>query len=339
MKFSTVRQTVYLLLSTVLMLGFSCQNDPHGDKHTKDTMTTHLKFDEVLFSADSINPQHVVQWKQQYPYFFNLFVNRIIHLPPTDSAALALNLQKFVGDKDVKDIHARVEKVFSAADKDKLFSEIEGFLNNYKKEFGIQPVKHLVTFLSAFNYAVITADSTIGIGLDMYLGSDCEFYPSIGIPQYAYQRFSKDYILSDVIKGWYQSEHDVDAEKNDFLSRMIYYGKQLYFTSVMAPQVQDTILTGYSKKQLEWCSNNSKQMWAFFIENKLFYSTREMEYMKYIADGHATQGFPEGAPARTAQWLGWKIVSTYMKNNNVTLKELLAEKDAQRILEKSGYKP
>ena len=339
MKFSTVRQTVYLLLSTVLMLGFSCQNDPHGDKHTKDTMTTHLKFDEVLFSADSINPQHVVQWKQQYPYFFNLFVNRIIHLPPTDSAALALNLQKFVGDKDVKDIHARVEKVFSAADKDKLFSEIEGFLNNYKKEFGIQPVKHLVTFLSAFNYAVITADSTIGIGLDMYLGSDCEFYPSIGIPQYAYQRFSKDYILSDVIKGWYQSEHDVDAEKNDFLSRMIYYGKQLYFTSVMAPQMQDSILTGYSKKQLEWCNNNSKQMWAFFIENKLFYSTREMEYMKYIADGHATQGFPEGAPARTAQWLGWKIVSTYMKNNNVTLKELLAEKDAQRILEKSGYKP
>ncbi|HMR46549.1 MAG TPA: hypothetical protein PKC85_07215 [Bacteroidia bacterium] len=339
MKFFTVRHNVYLLLSTVLMLSFSCRNRPNADKQPTETITTHLKFDEVLFSADSISPQHVVNWKQQYPYFFNLFVNKIIHLPPADSAALALNLQKFVSDKDVNDIHARVEKVFSSADKDKLFSDIEVFLDNYKSEFGVQPVKHLITFLSAFNYAVITADSAIGIGLDMYLGSDCEFYPSIGIPQYAYQRFSKDYILCDVIKGWYQSEHDIDEEKNEFLSRMIYYGKQWYFTSVMAPQIQDTILTGYNKKQLEWCNNNSKQMWAFFIENKLFYSTREMEYMKYIADGQTTQGFPEGAPSRTAQWLGWKIVSAYMKNNRSTLKELLAEKDAQKILEKSGFKP
>ena len=125
MKFFTVRHLFYFLLSTVLMVVFSCQNDPRGDKHAKEAITTHLKFDEVLFSADSISPLHVVQWEQHYPYFFNLFVNRIIHLPPTDSAALALNLQKFVSDKDVKDIHARVEKVFSSADKDKLFSEIE----------------------------------------------------------------------------------------------------------------------------------------------------------------------------------------------------------------------
>lgn len=102
MKFFTVRHNVYLLLSTVLMLSFSCQNRPNADKQPAETMTTHLKFDEVLFSADSISPLHVVNWSQQYPYFFNLFVNKIIHLPPADSAALALSLQKFVSDKDVK---------------------------------------------------------------------------------------------------------------------------------------------------------------------------------------------------------------------------------------------
>ena len=61
--------------------------------------------------------------------------------------------------------------------------------------------------------------------------------------------------------------------------------------------------------------------------------------MKYIADGHATQGFPEGAPSRTAQWLGWKIVKRLYEEQQCEIKELLAEKDAQKILEKSGYKP
>jgi hypothetical protein len=39
-------------------------------------------------------------------------------------------------------------------------------------------------------------------------------------------------------------------------------------------------------------------------------------------------------------WLGQQIVKSYMKHNSdVTLEDLMNEKDAQKILSKSKYKP
>jgi hypothetical protein len=330
----------WLCISTIGLLISSCQNPQNTQyQNQSEPLTTHTAFDEILLSTDTITIKTLEQWQQNYPYFLDLYLRKIIHLPPSDSALLVSNLNHFTHDSDIKDIYNRTQKIYTANEKKKIFSDIESFLASYQHELGNQSVKHLVTFISAFNYAIITTDSVIGVGLDMYLGNNCEFYPSIGIPSYAYRRFSGAYILNDVIKGWFQSEYDVDDVKNELLSKMIYYGKQWYFTDIMAPQLNDTIKTGYSLQQLEWCNKNSKEMWAFLIENKLLYSSREMEYMKFIADGNTTQGFPEGAPARTAQWLGWQIVKAYMKNNAVSLKNLLEEKDAQLILEKSGFKP
>ena len=327
------------LLAILIILIAACT---HRDTISENEIvsTTHIRFDSLLYAdADSITPEQIIKYRSSYPEFFDLYVNRIIHLPPTDSAKLASNLNAFIHDKDVKDIHNRTQKIFTPVVTQKIFSGIDDFLKHYKHYFNKQPAKEIVTFISAFNYSIITTDSLIGVGLDMYLGSDCEFYPSIGIPEYAYRRFSKEYIVNDVIKGWYQSEHDIDHVKKELLSQMIYYGKQLYFADMMAPDMQDSVKIGYTAKQLEWCNNNSKQMWAFYIEKKLLYATDEMEYMKYVGDGNTTQGFPEGAPAKTAQWLGWQIVRSYMKNNKTTLPQLLEENDAQKILEKSGFKP
>jgi len=44
------------------------------------------------------------------------------------------------------------------------------------------------------------------------------------------------------------------------------------------------------------------------------------------------------APDRVAQYIGWKIVESYMKNNNVSLRQLLMA-DAETIFNKSKYKP
>ena len=197
----------------------------------------------------------------------------------------------------------------------------------------------MVTYISAFNYNVVTTDSVLGIGLDMYLGGDCEFYPSLEIPQYQYKKYSKQYLVNDCIKGWFQSEYDVDLVKKELLSQMIYYGKLLYFTDAMAPEMNDTIKIGYSAEQLKWSKENESQMWAYFLEQKLLYNTSELQYMKFISDGNTTQGFPKGSPAKTAQYIGWQIVRSYMKKNDVSLQQLLDEKDAQKILNESGYKP
>ncbi len=337
--FKTQYKAVVVL--TMVLLIISCTSTTEKvDVSEIKIEVNKQRLDKDLFQQkDSVSQITLDKLRKEYGTFFDLYTQRIIHLPPADDSLLTTNLNGFVNDKDVQDIYKRTHETFKDADVNTIYSGVEDFLKHYKYYFKKQPVQGIVTFISAFNYNIITTDSIIGIGLDMYLGKDCPFYPSINFPMYMYNRFSKEYIVNDCIKGWFQSEYDIEKEKKEMLSQMIYYGKQMYFTDMMAPEINDTIKTGYTQKQLDWCTQNQEQMWGFYIEKKLLYSTEEKEYMKFLSDGNTTQGFPEGSPAKTGQWLGWQIVKAYMKNNDVTLQQLLNEHDAQKILQQSGYKP
>ena len=47
-----------------------------------------------------------------------------------------------------------------------------------------------------------------------------------------------------------------------------------------------------------------------------------------------------GYTQKQVDWLGWQIISAYMQRYpNTTLPQLLALRDAQKLLEQSKYKP
>ena len=48
---------------------------------------------------------------------------------------------------------------------------------------------------------------------------------------------------------------------------------------------------------------------------------------------------PKEAPARLGYFIGYKIIDSYMKNNRVSISELMLETDYSKILNKSKYKP
>jgi len=57
-------------------------------------------------------------------------------------------------------------------------------------------------------------------------------------------------------------------------------------------------------------------------------------------EGPFTSAISKDCPPGIAKWIGWQIVKSYMeKNENVTLEQLMNEKDAQKILSKSKYRP
>ena len=60
----------------------------------------------------------------------------------------------------------------------------------------------------------------------------------------------------------------------------------------------------------------------------------------YLNDGPFTSEISQQSPGRLGMWVGWRIVESYMNHHpEVTLADLLAENDAQHILEHSYYKP
>jgi uncharacterized protein YjaZ len=60
----------------------------------------------------------------------------------------------------------------------------------------------------------------------------------------------------------------------------------------------------------------------------------------YLNDGPFTSEISQESPGRLGIWIGWRIIDSYMRNNKqVSLTALMANGDAQKILEQSQYKP
>ena len=96
----------------------------------------------------------------------------------------------------------------------------------------------------------------------------------------------------------------------------------------------------YSEQKMEWCSNNEANIWAYFIDNEILYSTDIKKFNSYINYAPFAKGMPKDSPGRIAYYIGWKIVNSYMKNNpRLTLAALMQNTQSQEILQQSGYKP
>lgn len=334
-------RSVWLVASTVFMFLLGSCASP-GRKPEIPEELEHFRtgrFEADLFApGTTFGPEHLAALRKKYGSFTDIFTSRILRISGETDSAMAAGLRLFITDSEILGIKKRSDSLF--ADLGNLDEGLKVFLAVHKTHFPRKPLPAVYTFISAFNYAVITTDSAIGIGLDMFLGPDLPQYAAIGIPKYIFSRFTPEYMLPAVIKGWFQSDYDPGEVKNELLSQMIYQGKMLYYSRLMAPGVHDSLITGYSEAQLEWCAANESKIWSFFIENKLLFSTDPSVYVKYINEGPSTGGFPDEAPGKIGAFVGWRIVNAYMDNNEgMALETLISNSDALAILESSGYKP
>ena len=194
--------------------------------------------------------------------------------------------------------------------------------------------------ISGFNESVFTAEGIVGISLDKYLGPGCEFYDLLDFPRYKQRKMIPGMIPPDVAYTWGMTEFPLRSDATTLLDHMVHQGKLIYFTEAMLPRVADSLLTGFSARQLKWCALNEATMWNYLVENKLLFSTRQMDIVRYINDGPSTNGFPPESPARTGAWLGRQVIRAYMKRNpGITLAQLMANTNYREILNSSAYAP
>lgn len=223
-----------------------------------------------------------------------------------------------------------------------LEKQLSSSLTYFKYYFPDKKIPGVYTYICGMDYEhpVIYADSVLLIALDMYLGSGYPLYQALALPLFIRKTMSEEYIVRDCMMA--MAEYYCYQEMKDAtcLDQMIYEGKKHYFIDAMMPEINDTIKFKYSKKQLDWCYQNEAQMWAFFIDNKLLYSKDDLSYKKFFNEAPFTTSFSKNSPPRTGSWIGWRIVSAYMKKTKATnLNELIRNNNSQEILTLSGYKP
>jgi gliding motility-associated lipoprotein GldB len=335
------KQRHFRYLSFLLLFALcSC----HRDRKSVDVSNVKLNLEINRFEKDLFaNPTQVKTQlgivKNKYKAFYDLFTEGIIRVARPHDPLNDDRVTDFVKDVNIIELYKDVSTKY--ADISGIKADLENAFTHYKYYFPKKDMPKIYTFISGFNFTIVAADSTLGIGLDMYLGKDYKHYPELGYPMYKIRKMSPEYVAADCIRGWLQSEYElVDNSQISLLQQMIFNGKQWFMMDLMMPDAPDSIKTGFTAKQLEWCNKSEKGIWSFFIDRKLLYSTNQQEYVKYINDGPSTNGMPKESPAMLGCWVGWQIVKQYMdKNPKITLQQLLDDNDAQKILAQSRYKP
>ena len=351
-KYSKPFQLIILLLAAATFAGCnSCGKNKAvvADKQAleaaekMDFRVKVRRFDQELFLVDSMNPAASFEkLAKNYPVFWPVYVENVIEAGKPGDQQTIKNLADFVSNPYIREMHRECEKYYH--DFTPYAAQLDAAFKLYKYYFPEAVIPELVTMVSAFNYAHPVMDSVMGIGLDFYLGENYAPYKAsnINFPEYIVRRMRKEYLVTNTMRYFFLSEYGPVPGSQKFIDHIIQEGKVLYALDAVLPDVPDTIKMGYTAEQLQWCFDNEVQMWAHYVQKKMLYSTDMMLYQRYINEAPFTSApdVPQESAPRIGIWTGWQIVRKFMKENpKVTLQELMAESDFQKILTKSKYKP
>ncbi|WP_290627005.1 gliding motility lipoprotein GldB [Altibacter sp.] len=185
---------------------------------------------------------------------------------------------------------------------------------------------------------VIATDSLLIIALDTYLGEAHPFYE--GIQRYTVKNMKPSQIPVDVAEA-YAQRYVAPPRDRSLLSFMIYYGKILYLKDLWLPKVSNAEKLGYTEAEYQWVEDNEVDMWRYFVENELLYSTDPKLPPRFINPAPFSKFYLEidnESPGMTGRYLGWQIVASYMENNAASLQQL-SILEAEEIFKNSKYKP
>ncbi|WP_298368476.1 gliding motility lipoprotein GldB [uncultured Lutibacter sp.] len=314
----------YLGVAIILLILFSCKREvkPKLDVSNINVDVKVERFEKKFFSSSN---NTLSSLKDEFPFLFPAYTPDSIWLAKInnkDERALFNKSQEVFGD-------FQLEKTLLAD----LFKHIKYYHANFKEP-------KIITLITSVDYKskVVYADSLLFIGLDLYLGEESEFY--YDFPKYISRNFNRTQLIVDVSKE-IGLKYFNPTIKRQFIDVLIDEGKKMYLLDCYLPDVSNFNKIGYLKDQLQWAENNESEIWKFFIENELLYSSDSKLNARFIDEAPFSKFFidiDKESPGRIGVWLGWQIVKSYMKNNNVTLQQLL-ETEAIEIFKKSKYKP
>lgn len=244
-----------------------------------------------------------------------------------------------VNDTIQQEINRAVDTTFGDFSKeyDALYKLLQ-HLNFYFPEVGL-PTR-VITITSDVNYkhSVILTDELLLLSLDTYLGADHEFY--IGIQEYIRKNFRKEQLMPAIVNAY--GNRMIDNRSNrTFLEHMVHYGKITYLKEVLLPAFEAAELMGYTPDEHAWTQENEVPIWRYFIEKELLYDTNQQLLARFLHPAPFSKFYlalDNQSPGRIGQYIGWQIVRAYMKNNEVSLQQLL-KTDAETIFKASKYKP
>lgn len=312
------------LLVLMSLLFFGCSSKSNLEKEIEAIPVTVdiVRFDKE-FAATKISD--LANLKSEFPLFFPKQYHDTIW-------------EQKIRDTLQQELNVEVAKKFPS--EAKLEDELLSIFQHIKYYFPQFKPPNVLTTTSDVDYKnkVVLSNDLLIISLDTYLGSDHRFYG--GIKKYISQNLKSSQLGPDIASA-YAQQLIAKPQQRSLLAQMIFFGKELYLKDIWLPEVSDAEKIGYTQEQLKWAEENEEFMWRYFVEREVLYSTSAKLPAQFINPAPFSKFYLEidnESPGMIGRYLGWQIVRSYMKNNDVTVEQLMI-KNTNDLFTESKYKP
>jgi len=340
----SIQRLPLIYLSFLLLWLIACTPDGKVDVSNIKLQVHIERFDHDFDKLrGNYLPKQAAFLQQKYGNFYADYIERILQAGSLQDSTYFITLRKVFANRAYSDLKHEVDSVYP--DMEKTEAELTDAFKHIKYYYPKKQLPKVYAYFSGFQAQTSIGDGYFGIGLDMFLGAKSKFYPALinTFPHYVSRRFTPENITPRVVEGL--AREDMFPEPNNdktMLAKMVHEGKLLYFMDKVLPDVHDSLKIGYTTQQLDWCHNFEANIWGYFLEENLLYESDYQKTQKYFTEAPFTPGLGEkneSAP-KLALWTGWQIIRAYMqKHPDVTLTQLMADQDAQKILNQAGYHP
>ena len=316
---------VFCLFGLFFLMGCKCS------KESDTIIKLHIaRFEQDLFN---IYPENIFDklpdLKKKYHPFFQTTNDEFWRNILLDSLHINLFQQVEESFEDISNEISLIQEIF------------ERYSKYYDSEFN---QVFLYTYISNLDYEfpVLFKDTLLFIALDLYLGPDFPAYNHL--PRYLARERDRMYIPIDISLTVSEDliSRGIQASET-LLTYMIREGIKLYTAHRLLPKEKEFNLFKYTKEQWDFCVKNERNIWMYFIQNKLLYDSNLMTIKKFIDPAPFSKmgtDFDREIPGRIGRWIGYRIVCEFMKKNpDITPNKLIEFTDYQNLFYKSKYKP
>jgi hypothetical protein len=186
--------------------------------------------------------------------------------------------------------------------------------------------KTILFMNSFFSSSMYCTENEIGVGLERYLGAKTDVIkelPGDVFYEWIKEAMEPEYLERDAVCAWVLTHICEPAKDANNIEAIIQWGKILYLTKAALPEQEEHILLRYNTTDYEWALKNERSFWEYLVKQNMLFAKSETDQAAFLQEAPFTSGLPQKGPDRLGQFLGYRIVASYMEQYDVTLQQLL----------------
>ena len=340
------------VLSAIIILCFSCSHSSNKPDVSDIKVNISVeRFDKAFFALDTNQLQSGLSaLNQQFPRFYPFFANDILllngyHQLTPQGVSLKPEAKAVIHNflRGYRPVFDSLQKKYSNTGF--LKEELETAFRYVKFYFPTYAVPGIVLYLGTFDApGVVVTPKYIGIGLQQFAGKNFSAYQDYEIqqiyPQYISRRFDKEYMSANCMKAVVDDLYPDSAQGVALIEQMVEKGKQWWLLDKFLPDAPDSVKTGYTGEQLEWCRKNEGNIWGKFLSLNPDVFTADVDRVQtFLGEKPSTPELHPESPGNIGQWIGWKIVKKFAEDHpKLNLREVL-NTAPRKIFNEAKYKP